>query len=59
MIDLKTRPEIAADVKLSKLYTQFDRLLNELKKHRLTPSIEATINKDVEEINNLMLTGNE
>ncbi len=59
MIDLKSRSEIAADVKLNKLYTQFDKLLSELKKHSLTPSIEASINKDVEEINNSTLTGSE
>jgi uncharacterized membrane protein len=57
IIELKNRPNISTDIKLSKIYSQFEALLSELKKKELPQNIITTINKSVEEINSSSLTG--
>ena len=57
IIELKNRPNISTDIKLSKIYSQFEVLLSELKKKELPQNIITTINKSVEQINSSTLTG--
>ncbi|WP_300977207.1 hypothetical protein [Flavobacterium sp.] len=57
IIELKSRQNISTDIKLSKIYSQFEELLSELKKKELPLNIIAAINKSVEQINFSTLTG--
>jgi hypothetical protein len=57
IIELKNRQNISTDIKLSKIYSQFEELLSELKKKVLPQNIITTINKSVEQINSSTLTG--
>jgi hypothetical protein len=57
IIELKSRQNISTDIKLSKIYSQFEELLSELKKKELPQNIITTINKSVEQINSSTLTG--
>lgn len=56
---LKNRPDIASDIKLNALYLQFDLLLKELDAKPLIPIVIDTINKEIEEINVSLYSGNE
>ncbi len=59
MTPLKQRPDIAGDIKLNRLYTQFGELLREIEKKELTPPISESINQHISEVNISPLTGNE
>jgi hypothetical protein len=49
--ELKERNDISENVKLNRLYTQFQKLLKELKERELPEKIIETINKETEDIN--------
>lgn len=51
IIKLRGVKNLASDIRLSQLYSQFDTLLNELRKKDVPDSIIQTINNEVEEIN--------
>lgn len=51
IIKLRGVKNLASDVRLNQLYSQFDTLLSELRKKELPDSIIQTINNEVEEIN--------
>lgn len=53
---LKSRPEINGNTKLSKVYTQFQRLITELEGLSLPDNIVDTINASIEQLN---LTSND
>lgn len=55
--ELKERPDITNDDKLSKLYHQFGALLIELRKQKLSPKIITTIDESIEILNSSSLTG--
>lgn len=57
IIELKGGQNIPTDIKLSKLYSQFEELLRELKKRELSLNLITTINNAVEQINSSALTG--
>ena len=57
--ELKERSDISEDVKLSRIYTQLQELIKELKQRELPDEIVETINKDVEELNSTSLVGKE
>ena len=59
LIELKNRQDVANDHKLSKLYTQFGELLNELKKRELPEQVILTINACVEQVNSSSLSAKE
>jgi hypothetical protein len=59
MIDLKNRQNIYNDIKLSRIYSQFGELLNELKKKELSQNIITSINDCIEQLNASSLTGKE
>jgi len=56
---LKDKPNLSADVKLSAIYAQFKALISELEKKELTPAIVANINSSIELINASPLAGKE
>ncbi len=51
IIKLRGVKNLASDIRLSQLYSQFDTLLSELRKKELPDSIIQTVNNEVEEIN--------
>ena len=51
IIKLRGVKNLASDIRLSQLYSQFDTLLSELRKKEVPDSIIQTINNEVEEIN--------
>lgn len=53
---LKKIQNISSDVKLIRIYSQFELLLNELRKKKLSQSLIILINESVEEINNSTFT---
>lgn len=57
--ELKQRPDIDKNTKLSRLYLQLEKLLSELIKKELTDKIIVSINIDIEEINSISNSGNE
>ena len=59
LIELKERQDVASDLKLSKVYSQFGELLSELKMKALTQDIIDFINECTETLNSSSLTGNE
>ena len=59
LIELKERQDVASDLKLSKIYSQFGELLSELKMKALTQDILDFINECTENLNSSSLTGNE
>jgi predicted DNA-binding protein YlxM (UPF0122 family) len=54
--DLKRRSELDAKKKLNKIYSQFLKLLNELKTKKLPDNIVNTINTSIDEINSITET---
>ncbi len=56
--ELNQRPE-NEDLKLNEIYSQFRKLLIELKKRELPDEIVISINNDIDEINSITNTGNE
>jgi len=57
IIELKERPTIADDIKLSDRYNQFRELLSELKKKELSQQCITVINESIEEINSSSFAG--
>ena len=57
IIELKDRQNISTDIKLKRIYIQFEELLSELKKKELSQNIVASINDSIEQINSSILTG--
>lgn len=57
--ELGERQNISNDIKLSKIYSQFRELLNELKKKELSQKIVAIINDSVRNINSSTLMGSQ
>ena len=57
--ELKKRPSIDQNKKLISAYSQFDKLLNELKKKKLPEEIVKFINKGVEQINSVLVSEKE
>ena len=57
--ELGDRQNISNDIKLSKIYSQFRELLNELKKKELSQNIVAIINDCVRNINSSTLMGSQ
>lgn len=55
LIDLKERPEIAGDAKLSQRYMQLGKLLGELRKQGLSGEVISVINRHVRELNDMPL----
>ena len=51
IIKLRGVKNLASDIRLNQLYSQFDILLSELRKKEVPNSIIQTINNEVEEIN--------
>ncbi|SOD11875.1 hypothetical protein [Pedobacter xixiisoli] len=59
IIDLKQRPDLTNDFKLSTYYAQFDTLLSELSKKNLPAETITFINERVERINASSFVGND
>ncbi len=59
IIELKQNANTQSDIKLDKLFLQFEELLAELKSKELTEPIIETINNAIKEINDAILTGNQ
>jgi predicted RND superfamily exporter protein len=59
IIELKSRQNISTDIKLSKIYSQFEVLLSELKRKELPSKFIESVNQDIEELNSTSLTDNE
>ncbi len=59
IIELKERMDISEDVKMSRIYIQFQELLKELQKKELPNAIIEFINQDIEDLNSVSLTSNE
>ena len=59
IIELKEREGFSENVKLSRIYIQFQELLKELRKKELPNKIIEFINQDIEYINSTSLIGNE
>jgi hypothetical protein len=57
--ELNQKPGIDKDIKLEKTYTQFGKLLIELRKNNLPDGIVVSINKDIEELNSITGPGDE
>lgn len=51
--ELKKRPSIEQNTKLSSAYSQLDKLLNELKKKELPEEILHSINRGIDQINSV------
>jgi hypothetical protein len=59
IIEPKERSDISEDVKLSRIYTQFQELIKELKGRELPDNIIETVNKEIEGLNSTSLIGKE
>ena len=59
IIEPKERNDISGDTKLSRIYTQFQNLIKELKERELPDKIIETVNKDIEDLNATSLVGKE
>lgn len=57
--DLKERPNLSDNIKLSRIYLQLKALLEELRKKELPAQIIESINRDIEELNATTVTGND
>jgi len=55
----KERSDISEDVKLSRIYTQFQKLIKELKERELPDKIIETVNKEIEDLNTTSFIGKE
>ena len=55
--ELNSRQDILNDSKLSKIYSKFGELLNELKKKELNQTVEIFINESVDYVNSSPLNG--
>jgi len=59
IIEPKERNDISEDVNSSRIYTQFQKLIEELKDRELPDKIIETVNKDIEDLNSTSLIGKE
>jgi hypothetical protein len=59
IIELKERDDILENVKLRRIYVQFQELLKELRKKELPHKIFESVNHDIEDLNSISLTGKE
>lgn len=57
--ELNQKPGIEKNVKLEETYLQFERLLIELRKKRLTDGLVVAINNDIEDLNSTSSSGDE
>ncbi|HPI19196.1 MAG TPA: hypothetical protein PKY56_02395 [Candidatus Kapabacteria bacterium] len=57
--ELNQKPDIENDVKLKKVYIQFEKLLFELRKKDLPDGLVTSINDDIEELNSTSASGDE
>lgn len=57
--DLNQKPGIGNDIRLNELYLQFEKLLIEIRKKELPDSFVASVNKDIEELNSISVSGDE
>jgi hypothetical protein len=57
--ELNQRPGIDKEVRLAGPYLQFEKLLIELRKRDLPDGLVVTINKDIEDLNTIIGSGNE
>ena len=58
IIELRERGNVAADVKIRKIYAEFQALLNELSKRNLPDKTIEVINENIEELNAISFLGN-
>ena len=59
IIELQKKQNIQPNTKLSRVYDQLGKLLNELKTKELTPKIINYVNEDIEMLNSSSLADNE
>ena len=59
IIELKERKEFLENVKLNRVYVQFQKLLTELRKKELPHKIIEPVNQDIEDLNSTPLLGSE
>jgi len=59
IIELKEKEDISENLKLNRIYIQFQELLKEVRKRELPHRIIEFVNQDIEEINSTSLIGNE
>jgi hypothetical protein len=59
IIEPKERSDISEDVKLSRIYIQFQKLIKELKERELPDKFIETVNKEIEDLNSTSLIGKE
>ena len=55
--ELNIRQDISTDNKLNRIYTQFNELLNELRKKELNENVEISINESINNLNSSTLSG--
>ena len=55
--ELNIRQDISTDNKLNRIYTQFNELLNELRKKELNENVEMSINESINNLNSSTLSG--
>ena len=55
--ELNIRQDISTDNKLNRIYTQFNELLNELRKKELNENVEMSINESIDNLNSSTLSG--
>ena len=59
IIELKEREDISGNVKLSRIYIQFQELLKELRKRELSEKVIDFVNQSIEDLNSTILTGDD
>ncbi len=57
--ELTPKPEIDKNIKLKEAFSQFEKLLAELRKRDLPDSLVESINQDIEELNSTSVSGDE
>ena len=57
--ELNQKPDIEKNVKLKKVYIQFEKLLFELRKKDLPDGLVMSINEDIEKLNSTIASGDE
>ena len=57
--ELKKKDGISENLRLSRIFIQFNELLKQLKQKQLPHRIIETLNQDIEELNSTPLTGND
>jgi predicted RND superfamily exporter protein len=57
--ELNQRPGIDENVKLEETYYQFEKLLSELRKKELPDGLVVSVNKDIEDLKSISVSGDE